>query len=62
MHFWSNENLATHIFEFSILEIRKLSKVPTLNMEHISVKEEKRYTALGQVTPHAAFLAQIHFL
>ena len=47
MHFWSNENLATHIFEFSILEIRKLSKVPTLNMEHICVKEEKRYTAFG---------------
>ena len=47
MHFWSNENLATHIFEFSILEIRKLSKVPILNMEHICVKEEKRYTAFG---------------
>ena len=37
--------MATHIFEFRILEIRKLSKVPTLNMEHICVKEEKRYPA-----------------
>ena len=30
-------------------------------MEHICVKKEKRYTAFGQVTPHTAFLAQIHF-
>ena len=35
------------ILLFSILEIRKLSKVPTLNMEHICVKEEKRYIAFG---------------
>ena len=62
MHFWSNENLATHIFEFSILEIRKLSKVPTLNMEHICVKEEKRYTAFGTGYTTCSILSTDTFL
>ena len=62
MHFWSNENLATHIFEFSIPEIRKLSKVPILNMEHICVKEEKRYTAFGTGYTTSSILGTDTFL
>ena len=42
----------SYISEFSILEIRKLSKVSTLNMEHMYVKEEKRYTAFGDRLHH----------